>query len=90
MANIARVEVTETWKKLEEEIEGFTPEVDSQYQLQNTGAGEILVYEGSTAPTGIDGFVVPLYKGAKLTKKADEYWFVRTVTGKSTINLGTL
>lgn len=90
MANIARVTATEQWQNLEDVIEGFSPEVDSQYELQNTGAGILLIYEGAEAPTDIDGFVVGLHKVAKLTKKADEYWFVRALTETTTINLGTL
>lgn len=91
MANIARVNVTETWQNLEDVIEGFEPEVDSQYELQNTGARDLLIYEGAEAPTGIDGFVVQVYKTAKLTKKDGEYWFVRAREAETTTaNLGTL
>ena len=91
MANIARVNVTAEWQNLEDVIEGFTPEVDSMYELQNTGARDLLIYEGATAPTGIDGFVVQVYKTAKLTKKDGEYWFVRTREAETTTaNIGTL
>lgn len=90
MANIARVTATEQWQNLEDVIEGFEPEVDSKYQLQNIGSGILLIYEGATAPTDIDGFVLGLHKSAKLTKKEGEYWFVRALTETTTINLGTL
>lgn len=90
MANIARVTATEQWQNLEDVIEGFSPEVDSQYQLQNIGARALLIYEGTEAPTGVDGFVVDIHKGAKLTKKDGEYWFVRALTETTAINLGTL
>lgn len=90
MANIARVKATEQWQNLEDVIEGFSPEVDSQYQLQNIGARDLLIYEGAEAPTDIDGFVVGVHKSAKLTKKDGEYWFVRAVTDTAVINLGTL
>lgn len=90
MANIARVEATEQWQNLEDVIEGFSPEVDSQYELQNIGARDLLIYEGATAPTDIDGFVVEIHKTAKLTKKDGEYWFVRALTDTTKINLGTL
>lgn len=90
MANIARVKATTEWQNLEDVIEGFEPEVDSQYQLQNIGARDLLIYEGAEAPTDIDGFVVGVHKGAKLTKKDGEYWFVRALTETTTINLGTL
>ena len=91
MANIARVTATETWQNLEDVIEGFEPEVNSQYELQNIGSGILLIYEGAEAPTDIDGFVVGLHKVAKLTKKsADEYWFVRALTDTTVLNLGTL
>lgn len=91
MANIARVNVTSQWQNLEDVIEGFTPEENSQYELQNTGAKDLLIYEGATAPADIDGFVVQVYKTAKLTKKSGEYWFVRTKAEETTTaNLGTL
>ena len=91
MAQIGRGSVTNVWQNLEDVIEGFSPEVDSQYQLQNIGARDLLIYEGAEAPTGIDGFVVGLHKVAKLTKKsADEYWFVRALTDTTVLNLGTL
>lgn len=90
MANIARVTATEQWQNLEDVIEGFEPEVDSKYQVQNIGAGILLIYEGAEAPTDVDGFVVGLHKSAKLTKKDGEYWFVRALTDTTVINLGTL
>lgn len=90
MANIARVRATTQWQNLEDVIEGFEPEVDSQYQLQNIGARGLLVYEGVQAPEDIDGFIVDIHKGAKLTKKDGEYWFVRALTEETEINLGTL
>lgn len=90
MANIGRVEVTTTWQNLEDVIEGFSPDVDSQYQLQNVGARDLLIYEGAEAPEDVDGFFVGVHKSAKLTKKDGEYWFVRTLTETTKINLGTL
>lgn len=80
MANIARVTATNEWQKVEDLVEGFTPEADSKYQIQNIGSVSLQIYEGAEEPTNEkDGFVLTLNKGAIYTKKTDEYLFIRSM-----------
>ena len=87
MANVARLEVSTEWTDLETAIESFTPSADDEFEIQNIGAGVLQVCEAASEPTGNTGFVVPVYKGIKWTKKSGEKCYVSEVNGTTVLNI---
>ena len=90
MAQIGRGTLTAEWQKLDDVVEGFSPETDTEYVLQNIGAEDVQICEGATTPTAErDGFVLKINKIAILKKESDVDFYVRAKYKSATINLGT-
>lgn len=90
MAQIGRGNVTNVWQNLEDVIEGFSPTTDTEYVLQNIGAEDLQICEGTEAPTSErDGFVLTLNKTATLKKEDGVNFYVRAKYNSTVINLGT-
>ena len=91
MAQIGRGEATNEWKKLDDVVDGFSPETDGKYELQNIANEELQLCEGASKPTDErDGFIVKPYDTAELKKEAGIDFWVRAKSKSTTINLGTL
>jgi len=81
-----RLELNTEWTELDTAIEGFEPEADKKYQIQNIGNQLLQMYEGETAPAeDMGGFIIPVYKGVIWTKKEDKNLYVRSVADNTTI-----
>lgn len=90
MAQIGRGSVTAEWQNLTDVVEGFSPETDTEYELQNIGAEDLQICEGTEAPTPErDGFVLTLNKTATLKKEDGVDFYVRAKYNSTVINLGT-
>lgn len=91
MAQIGRGEATKEWQKLDDVVDGFSPETDGRYELQNIANEELQICEGASKPTDErDGFIVKPYDTAELKKEAGIDFWVRAKYNSTIINLGTL
>lgn len=83
MAQEGFVKLKENWVAFADIV---TPTADTLYFIQNRGYGYLLAQESASAPTKLEGVIIPPYKVLKYIKGTDNL-YIRSLKGTCSANI---